>query len=150
VALYEQKERAVQQLATESKKKLEEAHSERDRVLLKEQQYLRNIARLEERLKEEAAERQERHEKLVESLRLKHKSSLDQRDDEISDLRLKLSDAKDSGERHRVERDSLRIELDKLYDQLRVLKDEASLRFESYSKQLNQSESLKEDKVRAA
>ncbi len=140
----------MQQLATESKKKLEDAHSERDRVLLKEQQYLRNIARLEERLKEEAAERQERHEKLVESLRLKHKSSLDQRDDEISDLRLKLSDTKDSGERHRVERDSLRIELDKLYDQLRVLKDEASLRFESYSKQLNQSESLKEDKVRAA
>jgi hypothetical protein len=71
---------------------------------------------LEERIKEEGSERQERHEKIVESLRLKHKSSLDQRDDEISDLRLKLSDSKESSDKYRVERDSLRKELDKIHD----------------------------------
>ena len=41
IALYEQKERAVQVLAQESKKKIEEANQERDKVLLKETQYLR-------------------------------------------------------------------------------------------------------------
>lgn len=46
----------------------------------------------------------------MDSLRLKHKSTLDQRDDDISDLRLKLSDARDAGDKIRVERDSLRLE----------------------------------------
>ena len=41
IALYEQKERSVQLLAAESKKRIEESNSERDKVLLKEQQYLR-------------------------------------------------------------------------------------------------------------
>jgi hypothetical protein len=47
---------------------------------------------------------------------------------------LKLSDAKETADRFRVERDSLRNELDKLYDQLRSMKDDASLKFEAYSK----------------
>jgi len=38
---YEAKEKTVQNLATESRKRLEEANSERDRVLLKEQHYMR-------------------------------------------------------------------------------------------------------------
>lgn len=71
---------------------------------------------MEDRIKEEGTERQERHEKIVESLRLKHKSSVDQRDDEISDIRLKLSDAKEASDKYRVERDSLRNEIEKLYD----------------------------------
>ena len=36
IALYEEKEKAVQQLAGESKKRIEDANLERDRVLLKE------------------------------------------------------------------------------------------------------------------
>lgn len=103
-------------MAVESKKRLEEANQERDKVLLKEQQYLRQIARLEDRLKEEGSSRQERHEKLLESLRLKHKSTVDNLNDEISDLRLKLSDAKESSDKHRVERDSARLEIDKMQD----------------------------------
>ena len=71
---------------------------------------------MEDRIKEEGTERQERHEKIVESLRLKHKSSVDQRDDEISDIRLKLSDAKEASDKYLVERDSLRNEIEKLYD----------------------------------
>lgn len=46
-------------------------------MLLKEQQYLRQIARLEERIKNEGQEKSERQDKIVESLRLKHKSILD-------------------------------------------------------------------------
>lgn len=106
----------MQQLAVESKKRIEESNTERDKVLLKEQQYLRQIARLEERIKLEGQERSERQDKIVESLRLKHKSTLDQREDEISELRLKFSDSKESSDKHRIERDSLRYELDKIYD----------------------------------
>ena len=42
---------------------------ERDRVLLKEQQYLTKVARLEDQLKKEASECQERHERVTEALR---------------------------------------------------------------------------------
>ena len=50
--------------------------------------------------------------------------------DEISDLRLKLSDAKEAADKHRVERDSARLEVDKIQDQLRSLKEEAGQRYE--------------------
>ncbi len=80
---------------------------------------------------------------------MKQKCALDQRDDEISDLRLKLSDSKEASDKYRVERDSLRKEVEKLYDQLRALKEESAHRFETYNKQINQSESLSEEKVRS-
>ena len=64
-------------MAADCKKRIDESNSERDRVLLKEQQYLRQIQRLEERLKTESQERQERSDRLVESLRANHKNVLD-------------------------------------------------------------------------
>ena len=54
MTVYEQREKSIQNLATESKKSIEEANLERDRIKLKEAQYLRQIARLEETIKEEA------------------------------------------------------------------------------------------------
>lgn len=41
MALYEQREKSIQNLATESKKRIEDANLERDRIQLKEAQYLR-------------------------------------------------------------------------------------------------------------
>ena len=48
ISLYEEKEKSIHLLATESKKRIEDANLERDRVLLKEQQYLTRVSRLEE------------------------------------------------------------------------------------------------------
>jgi hypothetical protein len=48
IALYEEKEKSIFQLASESKKRIEDANLERDRVLLKEQQYLTRVTRLED------------------------------------------------------------------------------------------------------
>lgn len=53
---------------------------------------------------------------MIESLRMKQKNILDTKDDEISDLRLKLSDAKELSDKYRIEKESLRNELDKLHD----------------------------------
>lgn len=64
-------------------------------------------------------------------------------------MRIKLSDVKELSDKFRVERDSQRKELDKMQDLLREFKDEASSRYETYSKQINQSESQSEDKLRA-
>jgi hypothetical protein len=55
-------------------------------VLLKEQHYLQRIGRLEDQLKREATERQERHERVIESLRAKHKTLYQQKEDEAGDL----------------------------------------------------------------
>lgn len=72
------------------------------------------VSRLEEQLNREAKDHQERHERVVESLRLKHKTILDQKCDELADFSRKLSDANENAERHRMDRDSLREEVTKL------------------------------------
>ena len=41
MTVYEQREKSIQSLATESKKSIEDANLERDRIKLKEAQYLR-------------------------------------------------------------------------------------------------------------
>ena len=58
-------------------------------------------------MKEEADERSERHTRLVEALREKHKAVIDSRDDEITELKIKLSDAIDTQDKQKVECDSL-------------------------------------------
>lgn len=58
-------------------------------------------------LSSEAKERKERHEKLIEALRNKHKTILESRDDEITELKIRLSDSLDSKESLRVENESL-------------------------------------------
>lgn len=50
IAQYESREKTIQSLALESKKRIEDANLERDRVQLKEAQYLRQIERLEDML----------------------------------------------------------------------------------------------------
>ena len=117
-------------------------------MLLKEQQYLTKVARLEDQLKKEASERQERHERVTEALRQKHQTLIEQKNDEIADLSRKLSDAEEQGERNRMDRDSLREEVNKLQDQWRSFKEDTSMKYESYNKQLNQQEAMSEEKVK--
>ena len=44
---------------------------------------------------------------MIEALREKQRAILDSRDDEITELKIKLSDALDTQEKQKVERDSL-------------------------------------------
>ena len=150
IALYEEKEKSIQQLAIESKKRIEDANLERDRVLLKEQQYLTRVSRLEEQLNKEAKDHQERHDRVIESLRQKHKTLLDQKCDELADFSRKLSDANENAERFRMDRDSLREEVAKLQDQWRTFKEDTSMKYENYNKQINQQEAMSEEKIRGS
>ena len=134
ISLYEQREKSIQSLATESKKRIEEANLERDRIQLKEGQYLRQIERLEDNQRTEGKDRKERHDRLIEALRQKHRAILDSRDDEITELKIKLSDALDLQERQKVECESLQKQLDKMIDQWRNFKEEANQKYEQYSK----------------
>jgi len=95
---------------------------------------------LEDTIKTESAERKERHDRLIEALREKQRAVLDSRDDEITELKIKLSDALDQQERHTVERDSLQKQLDEMIDQWRNFKEEANQKYEQYSKRINQAE----------
>jgi hypothetical protein len=116
IALYEEKEKSIHALANDSKKRIEDANLERDRVLLKEQQYLSKIARLEDLMKQESADKQERHDRVVESLRQKHASQIEQKSNDISELTRKLSEAVEQRERNRMDKDSLQKEVSKLQD----------------------------------
>jgi hypothetical protein len=68
---------------------------------------LRQISRLEDTLAQESKDRKERHDRLIEALREKQRVILDSRDDEITELKIKLSDALDQLDKQKVERDSL-------------------------------------------
>lgn len=68
---------------------------------------------------------------------MKHKTILEQKNDEVSDFSRKLSDAIEMAERHRMDRDSLREERDKLQDQWRTFKEDTSVKYESYNKTIN-------------
>jgi hypothetical protein len=116
IALYEEKEKSIHALANDSKKRIEDANLERDRVLLKEQQYLSKIARLEDLMKQESADKQERHDRVVESLRQNHASQIEQKSNDISELTRKLSEAVEQRERNRMDKDSLQKEVSKLQD----------------------------------
>jgi chromosome segregation ATPase len=130
MSLHEQREKSIQTLATESKRRIEDANLERDRIQLKETQYLRQISRLEDSIKQEAIDRKERHDRLIEALREKQRTVLDSRNDEITELKIKLSDALDSMEKQKVERDSLQKQLDKMLDQWRNFKEDANQKYE--------------------
>lgn len=136
MALYEQREKSIQSLATESKKRIEDANLERDRIQLKEAQYLRQIERLEETLKQENADRKERHDRLIEALREKQRAVLDSRDDEITELKIRLADAVDLQDRHLVERESLQKQLDGMMYEWRNFKEEANQKYENYAKRV--------------
>ena len=136
MAMYEQREKSIQSLATESKKRIEDANLERDRIQLKEAQYLRQIERLEETLKQENADRKERHDRLIEALREKQRAVLDSRDDEITELKIRLSDAVDLQERHKIERESLEKQLDGMMGEWRNFKEDANQKYEDYAKRI--------------
>lgn len=76
-------------------------------------------------LQSEAKERKERHEKLIEALRDKHKNVLESRDDEITELKIKLSDSLDSKELLRVENESLQKEINKMLEQWKNFREES-------------------------
>jgi hypothetical protein len=80
---------------------------------------LRQISRLEDRLKSELEERVDRHDKLLESLRQKHKMMLEQKEDEISELTLKLAEEREKKERLEHIKDRLQKESDKIHDTIR-------------------------------
>ena len=62
---------------------------------------------------------------------------IEQKNDEIADLGRKLSDAEEQKERNRMDRDSLREEVNKLQDQWRTFKEDTSVKYESYNKTIN-------------
>ena len=103
---------------------------ERDRIKLKEAQYLRQIQRLEDTLQQESKDRKERHDRLITALREKQQAILDSHNDHITELKLKLSDAEDQLEKGKVEIQSLQKQLDKMNDQWSNFKEEAAQRYE--------------------
>lgn len=134
-------------LASESKKRIEDANLERDRARLKESQLLQKISRLESDQKADAQEWRERQDRVLDALKSKHKNQMLAKADEISDLSRQLSDAVDKAERCQSAMDSKSAELSKLHEQLRSFKDDTSSKYESYNKQLSAQESLAESRV---
>lgn len=59
---------------------------------------------------------------------------MDSRDDEITELKIKLSDALDQQERLRVENESVQKQLDKMLEQWKNFKEEAQQKYENYSR----------------
>lgn len=61
---------------------------------------------------------------------------LDSRDDEITELKIRLADAVDLQDRHLVERESLQKQLDGMMYEWRNFKEEANQKYENYAKRV--------------
>ena len=137
---YQQKEEAVNALVRENKQKVEEAVLERDRVCIKEQQYVKSIEKLQESLKSELKNQRDKYEGLLDSLRNKNKSMLLKRDEEIQDLTQKLILAQTESDRASREVSTLRNEVSKLEDLLEQDQKLSLHRLDEYEKRLKDCE----------
>jgi hypothetical protein len=64
-------------MVLESKQRVEESHLERDKAMLKEQQLVGKVTRLEQQLRDEDRERNLRSDRVCDSLRAKHRAELE-------------------------------------------------------------------------
>jgi chromosome segregation ATPase len=140
IANYQQKEESVHVLVRESKQKVEETLLERDRVNLKEQQYVKTIERLQESLKSELAAQKSKYESLLDSLKTKNKSIVSHRDDEISEIQQKFHSTQMSYERALREVSSLQKDLVKAEELLEEEQKRASSRLDAYEKRFRELE----------
>lgn len=86
VVHFQRKEDTVNRLQKESKERVEEALLQRDRALLKEEQYQRTIDTMNETHRQEIQTLKDQYDRMMENLRTKHRITLEQRDTEIRAL----------------------------------------------------------------
>jgi chromosome segregation ATPase len=137
---YQQKEESVNALIRESKQKVEEAYLERDRVLLKEQQYQKNIEKLQEALKHEMKDQRDKYEGLLEGLRSKNRAMIQKRDEEIQELQGKVILANSESDRAIRDVALLKSENNKLENLLEEEQRRSLIRFNEYDKKFRENE----------
>lgn len=137
---FQQKEESVNSLVRESKQKVEEALLERDRVVIKEQQYVKTIERLQESLRTEQADQRNKYESLLENLRNKNQSMVRKRDEEVSEVYQKLITSQTLTERSQREVASLKSEVGKLEDILEEEQRRSTQRLSEYEKRFRDLE----------
>lgn len=137
---FQQKEESVNNLVRDSKQRVEEAILERDRVVIKEQHYIKTIERLQESLRTEQSEQRNKYESLLESLRNKNQAMIKKRDEEVSEVYQKLLTFQTSSERNQREVSSLKSELSKLEDMLQDEQKRSNQRLSEYEKRFRDCE----------
>lgn len=140
IANYQQKEESVSNLVRESKQKVEEAMLERDRISLKEQQYLKTIEKLQESIKTELYDQKNKYEGLLDSIKNKHKGILARRDEEITEIQGKLQTAQIGYERAAREVSTLTKDLNKSEEILEDEKKRMESRLKDYEKRMRELE----------
>ena len=149
IANYQQKEESVHNLVRESKQRVEEALLERDRTVLKEQNYIKNIERLQESLKSELNEQKNKYETLIDSLKNKNRSSIANRDEDISALQEKNHSIQLSYERAQREISSLQKDLSKAEEMLEDEQKRLNIRLNEYEKRMREVEETRSAEKRA-
>ncbi|OWZ23064.1 hypothetical protein PHMEG_0002119 [Phytophthora megakarya] len=135
------REDAVAELESECKVKVEEAILEKEEVSARELQSRREIARLLERLRQQAADHVKSQEESITAIVRKHETDITSRDQEISSLSAELVDIRSKMEvalRNQKEADK------KLADAIRRSKD-ASIAFEKKLQHLSERAATAEE-----
>ena len=140
IANYQQKEESVHGFVRDSKQKVEEALLERDRVVLKEQNYVKTIEKLQESLKSQLSDQKTKYDSLLDSLKNKNKSLLSGRDHEISELQEKLSFVTANYERSSRELSTIRKDLQKTEEILEEDQKRQQIRLNEYEKRMKDLE----------
>jgi chromosome segregation ATPase len=140
IANYQQKEESVNNLVRDTKQKIEEAFLERDRIVLKEQQYLKNIEKLQDTIKSQLSDQKSKYEGLLDSLKNKNKSILLSRDEEISRLQEKLNNIQISYERAQRDINTMHKDLSKAEEMLEDEQKRVNSRLNEYEKRMRDTE----------
>lgn len=140
IALYKQKEDSYMKTASDAKIKVEEAYLERDRIALKEQQYVKQIERLQENLRVERNTQKIKIDELVESLRNQFKKIIDDREEEIKILRDKMNTLSLQCDRLTRENSSLKSEVERYESILQEEHKRLDARLTEYEKRFKEAE----------
>ena len=140
VQFLQKKEENMQILAKQNKEKIEDALIQRDRALLKEENYQKTIDHLTETNRQEISSLREQQEKSIENLKLKHKNAVESRNNEIKTMT--DDQLKQAVQIDRLQKDNknLKNELNKLNSILKENSDHKDDKVDDYLKRIHELE----------
>ncbi|CAG9312251.1 unnamed protein product [Blepharisma stoltei] len=143
LAKYQQKEEALDQRERDAKQRVEDAFLERDRMAMKDQQYQRQIERLNEQLRTELGEQKAKFDIMMDSMRNKHKNLLATRDDELKSIQERNNELQLQAERLARDNSSLAKDVQRAENVLQEEQKRINVRLDEYERRMRETEEVR-------
>ena len=140
VQFLQKKEENMQTLTKQNKEKVENALMQRDRALLKEENYQKSIDNLNEAHRQEITNFREQQDKLIENFKVKHRNAIESKDNELKTSTEEQSKQVMQLERLQKDNKNLKNELNKRILTLKENDDHKNDKVDDYLKKIHELE----------